>query len=158
MRRADREVTDHSQLMEILSHITECHLALVDGGKPYGVTLNFAYEETPRGLVLYFHCAQAGRKLNCLRAVPFAYFFAEAKTRFEERRKPDGSAYFTMLYESIAGEGRIEEITDDAEKRRCLGLLVKRFSETPMKLVSEAIVHVTCVLRMTLSSLTGKRH
>lgn len=158
MRRSDRQVTDRDAILAMLNGMTEGHLALLDNGEPYGVTMNFAFEERGGRVTLYFHCAQAGRKLDALRRSPSAYFFAESGAAFQEKAKPDGSPYMTMLYSSVAGPGRVEEITGPAAKRRALGLIAARFSGTPIDRVPESAVSATCVLRMTLDALTAKRH
>jgi nitroimidazol reductase NimA-like FMN-containing flavoprotein (pyridoxamine 5'-phosphate oxidase superfamily) len=158
MRRSDREVTDKGEILSMLGGMTEGHLALVDNGQPYGVTMNFAFEESGGRVTLYFHCARAGRKLDALRRSPSAYFFAESGAAFQEKTKPDGSPYMTMLYSSVAGSGSVEEVKEPAAKRRALGLIAARFSKTPIERVPESAVAATCVLRMALDTLTAKRH
>ena len=46
MRRKDREVTDLSQLEEIIRQCDCIHLGLLDGDSPYVVPMNFGYERT----------------------------------------------------------------------------------------------------------------
>ena len=46
MRRKDREVTDLSQLEEIIQQCDCIHLGLLDGDYPYVVPMNFGYERT----------------------------------------------------------------------------------------------------------------
>lgn len=43
MRRRDREVTEHSEIMHILDSGKVLHLGLVDQGKPYIVPMNYGY-------------------------------------------------------------------------------------------------------------------
>ena len=43
MRRRDREVTEHSEIMHILDSGKVLHLGLVDQGRPYIVPMNYGY-------------------------------------------------------------------------------------------------------------------
>lgn len=45
MRRKDREVTRHGDLMEMVARFKVCRLGLWDGREVYVVPLNFGYEE-----------------------------------------------------------------------------------------------------------------
>lgn len=42
-------------------------VAMIDRNVPYVVPLSYGYELKEDSLVLYFHCAKEGRKLNILR-------------------------------------------------------------------------------------------
>ena len=55
MRRKDREITSLPEIREIVNSATECHLALNDDGTPYGITLNYGFEEENGIFTLYFH-------------------------------------------------------------------------------------------------------
>ena len=53
MRRKDREVTRHGDLMEMVARFKVCRLGLWDGREVYVVPLNFGYEE--KNAVSYTH-------------------------------------------------------------------------------------------------------
>ena len=57
MRRRDREVTEHSEIMHILDSGKVLHLGLVDQGKPYIVPMNYGYVFEGEKLVFYLHGA-----------------------------------------------------------------------------------------------------
>lgn len=157
MRRKDREIKDFSTILEIFDRLEYGHLSLCDGGKPYGVTLNFGHEVKDGTLLLYFHAAPEGRKLDCLRRNSAAYFFAETDTEFHEGEK-NGRKYWTMFYSSVAAEGIVEEVDDLKEKFHALKLLMKHFiGDQPLE-VPEEIVRHTAILKMTVSSVTGKQN
>ena len=63
MRRHDKQITDASEIEDILRKASVCRLALCDEGRPYIVPLCFGYKDN----VLYFHSASAGKKLDILR-------------------------------------------------------------------------------------------
>ena len=67
MRRRDREVTEHSEIMHILDSGKVLHLGLVDQGRPYIVPMNYGYVFEGEKLVFYLHGALEGRKLDIIR-------------------------------------------------------------------------------------------
>lgn len=157
MRRKDREIKEFSTILEILNRLDYGHLALCDDGKPYGVTLNFGYEVKAGTLLLYFHAAPAGRKLDCLRRNSSAYFFAETDTKFHEGER-NGQKYWTMYYSSVAAEGTVEVVEEPEEKFHALKLLMKHFiGDQPFE-VPEELLRYTAILKMTVSSVSGKQN
>ena len=68
MRKREREVTDPQEKLAVLLGCPFLTLALHGEGAPYCVPLNFGAEEENGRLVLYFHCALEGTKLDLLRA------------------------------------------------------------------------------------------
>lgn len=158
MRRKDREISDIAVIYQILDRLEYGHLALCDGDRPYGVTLNFGHEvENDGTLCLYFHAAQEGRKIDCLRRNSAAYFFAETGTSFFEGEK-NRHKYWTMFYTSVAAEGTIAPVDDLPGKYHALKLLMKRFiGDQPFE-VPEAVVRNTAILKMTVSSISGKQN
>ena len=155
MRRKDREIKDISAIYAILDKLEYGHLALCDGEKPYGITMNFGHEI--KDGTLYFHAAQEGRKIDCIRRNSSAYFFAETDTRFHEGEK-DGQKYWTMFYSSVAAEGSVELVDGLEEKYHALKLLMKHFiGDQPFE-VPEVVVRHTAILKMTVTSITGKQN
>lgn len=158
MRRKDREIKDTARIHELLDRFDYGHLSLCDGGKPYGVTMNFGYEIKEDGtLCLYFHGAEEGRKTDCIRKNKSAYFFAETGTKLFEGEK-DGVKYWTMHYSSVAAEGEIELVNGLEEKYHALGLLMKHFiGDRPFD-APESLVRHTAVMKMTVTSITCKQN
>ena len=157
MRRKDREINDFPTILGIFDRLEYGHLALCDDEKPYGVTLNFGHEMKDGTLLLYFHAAQEGRKLNCLRRNPAAYFFAETDTEFFEGEK-NGRKYWTMFYTSVAAEGTLSEVDTPEEKLHALKLLMKHFTGEKNIEVSGEVLQHTAILKMTVNSVTGKQN
>ena len=57
MRIKDREVTDLSEIIEIMKNCDVCRLALNDDGFPYILPLNFGLSVNGDKITLYFHSA-----------------------------------------------------------------------------------------------------
>ena len=68
MRKADREITDKKELIEVINKCSVCRLAFHDEPYPYIVPLSFGYSYEKEQLTLYFHCANEGKKLEIGRA------------------------------------------------------------------------------------------
>ena len=63
MRRNDREITEFSEMTDVMKRRDVCRLALNDeDGYPYLLPLNFGMEETDGRVTLYFHGAKEGKK------------------------------------------------------------------------------------------------
>ncbi len=158
MRRKDREITDPAIIREIVASATECHLALLDNGVPYGVTLNYGFEERDGVFTIWFHGAYEGRKADAVRRNPEAYFFQESGCKFYEGRYPNGGTYMTMYYSSAAGAGKIEFVEDPEEKRHGLAVLTARFSKTPVSVFPDAVIRATAIWKMVIPHMTAKRN
>ena len=61
MMHKNREVKDPEQLREILQKSDVCHIAMIDGDRPYQVPLNYGFEYENDRLTLYFHCMKLGK-------------------------------------------------------------------------------------------------
>ena len=66
MRRKDKEITNFSELEEILNKAKICHLAFLDDHAPYIVPVHYGYKKNH----LYIHAATEGKKIDLLRKNP----------------------------------------------------------------------------------------
>ena len=112
MRRKDREITDRDEMTSILQAGEVCRLGLSDQAQPYIVPLNYGYQWNGQSLVLYFHCAAAGRKLDIIQKNNRACFEIDQAL---ELQADDQACNFSMNYESLIGFGVIESILDPDE-------------------------------------------
>ncbi len=153
MRRKDREVTDPHRLTEIIRACDCCRLGIRDGDGAYVVPLNFGYKAEGKG-VFYFHCAREGRKLTLLAQSPNVGF--ELDTHHELRRGSKGCD-FTFLYSSVMGRGVVRTVTELAEKREALTLLLTQYGGDG-DTITDAEAESVTVLRLDVSEMTGKEH
>ena len=89
MRRKDRLVTDPEQIYDILSRCDVIRLAMNTGAYPYVIPLTFGCELKDGQIVIYFHCAWEGRKLDLLRQDPRVC--VEADLYYQVERRGEGS-------------------------------------------------------------------
>lgn len=156
MRRADREVTDPAKIQAILEEAQVCRLAFSAADAPYIVPLSFGWQqEAGGGYVLYFHGANAGRKLELLAQNPHVGFELDCGYTL----KPSESACgFSAAFRSIIGTGTMELLTDPEEKRAGLTCLMAHYSPRRDWAFPEEMLARICVLRLRVRSLCGKEH
>lgn len=148
MRRKDRLISEKDAL-EILRTAVYGVLATVGpDGEPYGVPLTYALDED--GDSLLFHCALEGRKLDNLRSHPTAQFSAVAETRVLPEE-------FSIEYRCAMATGRVAEVTDREEKKRCALRLAAKYSDRDADRYTERLIDRTCILRLYIEHLSGKR-
>ncbi len=152
MRRADREVKNFNEIVEILEKCDVCRLALNDKDYPYIVPLNFGMTVENGIVTLYFHSALEGTKLDLIRRDNRASFEADCEHALVTVEKT-GSC--TMNYKSVIGRGFIEFVPDE-EKFAALKILMKHYHKEDFPF-NENVVPRTAVFKMTVTEMTGKK-
>ena len=152
MRRKDREITEFNEIIKIIDKCDACRLALFDEDFPYIVPLNFGTDICDGQLYLYFHCANAGRKLDLIRKNNKAAFEMDCEHNiilYEERMS------CTMGYASVIGHGTIEFI-DDENKFEALKVIMRHYHHEEFKFNTD-MMKATTVFRLKVLDMTGKR-
>lgn len=153
MRRTDREVTGLENLLAIIRGCSVCRLAMNHNGQPYVIPLNFGAQVERDHIVLYFHGAKEGRKLEAIRQDP------RVCVEFDRGHKlltgPVACAH-SMAFESVVGFGRAEILEDHPGKARGLAAIHRQttgreFDFTPQQ------TNTAAVIRVALTEVTGKR-
>ncbi|MDR1215313.1 MAG: pyridoxamine 5'-phosphate oxidase family protein [Treponema sp.] len=150
MRRKDREMArDFAE--RVIDDAEFATMGTMDpNGKPYCVTLSMVRD----GERLYFHCAQEGEKLDCIRQNRDVCVSFVGRTRI-----PDGK--FTIYFESAVVFGTAEEVIDESEKIHALRLICKRFTPNNMENFDDEItkaLRITSVWKIYIDKITGKRN
>lgn len=126
MRKSEREVIGEQEKFEALLRCPFLTLGM-RGEVPYLVPLNFGAELCEGQLVLYFHCAKEGKKLDFLRLDPNVSFSAANMLRvFNKGVAPCG---FTTDYESVYGIGKAEILKDKAARLHGLKVLMAHYTD-----------------------------
>lgn len=158
MRRKDREVTDLNQIFEIVRNCSVAHVGMVENGKPYVVALNFGYERQGDALVLYFHSAYEGHKMDILKENPNIYFQMDCVNEFITGTKENPCAY-CWRYDSVMGSGQVKFIEEPDEKAYALNCIIHHLGKTEDTFqFPEAKLKKTCVYRVISTDITGKHH
>ena len=151
MRRIDRQVTDPSEITEIMSRCQVLRLAMNSDSAPYILPVNFGME--PDGMTLYIHGAMTGMKYDLMakdNRVGFEMDCIHGPILEEE----DHSC--TMDYESVVGWGIAEEITDEITKRHGLKMLMAHYHSEDFP-VDMTPLPRTRIFQIHVMERTGKR-
>ncbi len=155
MRRKDREVTDPTEIRAILERADVCHLAMSDNNVPYLVTMNFGLRKDTK-LVLYFHSAPEGKKIDILRAHNAVCFEADIDHELL-LSQTDTSCGCSMRYRSVVGTGRVSFDTERTEKGEALEAIMNHYAPESPHSFAEEMVGRTTILRLDVETITGKR-
>jgi len=158
MRRKDREVTDLNQIFDIVSRCSVAHVGMTDHGKPYVVALNFGYERKGDSLILYFHSAYEGRKMEILKETPSVYVQMDCVDEFISGSHENPCA-FSWRYDSVMGAGVVEFLENPEEKAHALNCMIRHLGKTEdcFQFPAEKLKR-TCVYRVCIDAPTGKHH
>ena len=122
MRRKDREVTDITEIMEIINNCKAIRVAMKDTEGLYIVPLNFGYSYLDDKLTLYFHSAKEGRKLNAIKENPEVAFEMDCEHRLIEAKI---ACLYGFAFKSIVGNGVASIVENIEEKKIALSLLMQ---------------------------------
>ena len=152
MRRKDREISKLEDIEAIIKKSDVCRIALVDGNKPYIVTMNFGYTGgTPSKL--YFHCASEGRKLDIIRKNNNVCFEMDTDHNITSGEK---ACDFSMSYKSVVGSGKIFIVSAPEEKVHGMNILMGQYSDNTQFEYREKTFNSTVVLRLDIDKISGK--
>lgn len=156
MRRSDREITDHAEIMAVIKKCDTCRLAFNDDqtGYPYILPLNFGFEEDAEGSVtLYFHGASAGHKYEVMCRDPRVTFEMDCNHRLVSNEE---KGYCTMEYQSVIGHGRIAILQDRDAKMKALTILTDNYHLQHFAF-NPAAVDRTTVMVVQVEGMTAKQ-
>jgi hypothetical protein len=154
MRRKDRELTDPAELLSVLEKADVCRLALADDKVPYLVTMNFGLKHD-QNLVLYFHCANEGKKIDILKRNNLVCFGADIDHELFLSEKGT-SCGCSMRFRSVVGMGRVSFVTERAEKLEALEAIMRHYTQTTVPVFNEEKIDRTTILRLDVEQMTGK--
>jgi nitroimidazol reductase NimA-like FMN-containing flavoprotein (pyridoxamine 5'-phosphate oxidase superfamily) len=148
MRRGKDEITDRTEIDNIIRQCRVCHLGLSDCDEPYIVPLCFGYD----GEALYFHSALEGRKIDILRKNNRVC--VEFDLSGEMRESEEGCKW-GIIYRSVIGFGTAKLVDDGDAKRKALEILMAQYSDKTYSFPDE-IVTKTAIIKVIIEHITGK--
>ena len=153
MRRKDREVMEKEVLIEILDSCKTACVAMIDKDLPYVIPLSYGYDLNEDELVLYFHSAKEGRKIEILTNNNKVCFtiFSEGEPIHSET--PCNSGYY---FSSIIGNGRVEFIEEPDEKKYALKRMFAHQAKREVDFTDEQAATVS-IFKIVSKEYTGKR-
>ena len=155
MRRADREITDHGTITDIIRRCHCCRVGFADGDGVYIVPLSFGFEEAEGRCAFYFHGAPEGRKADLIGACPTVGFELDTDYALNQSGSACG---FSCRFRSVIGTGVIRPVTDPAEKRQGLACIMGHLSGRADWDFPDQTVRSTAVFRLDVADMTCKAH
>ena len=122
MRRKDREITEAPEIERILDACKVCRLGFADEEGVYIVPMNYGYCFDDGRLILYFHGAKIGRKMDLVRKEPSVGIEMDCGHELVEGKL---ACQYSYHYASIIGRGKAAEVVEPEEKLKALGLIMK---------------------------------
>jgi nitroimidazol reductase NimA-like FMN-containing flavoprotein (pyridoxamine 5'-phosphate oxidase superfamily) len=153
MRKTNREIHGIDALYAVMQQCDVCYLSLFNAEYPYVVPLNFGVELLDNQMILYFHCASEGKKLDLLAKNAHVGFSMSCGHALKTSNR---ACDYTMSFSSVCGTGTLE-IVDAGEKVHALSVLMENYALGQSLDFDPKAVAITTVLRLTVSHSTGKR-
>jgi len=152
LRRKDREIVDPGEIRDILDRSDSCRIGFAADSVPYIVAMNFGYRWDDR-LILYFHCAREGRKLELMERNDRVCFQMDVD---HEPIRGKRACDWGMGYRSLAGTGRLSRVADGAEKREGLDRIMAHHGFPGPHEYETRIFDATEVLKLEVEAFSGK--
>ncbi|MCL2377092.1 MAG: pyridoxamine 5'-phosphate oxidase family protein [Defluviitaleaceae bacterium] len=150
MRRTDREIKNHEEIMDILRRADTIRLGIHNEPFPYVVPLSFGFEDCDGQVFIYIHGASEGLKNTLLDKNNHVCVEASIFHKYVETKS---SA--TVWYESVIGFGVAEVIYGD-EAVKGLDLICSHCGYDGLEYDTSVLSRMR-MYKITLSSITGKR-
>ncbi len=146
-------MTTEAAAREILHSCNLGTLSLVTpDGLPYGVPINYYYDESANAL--YLHCALKGKKMDCLQSRPEVSFSVYTNPVIIEEK-------FTTHYDSAIVTGHAEIMTDTEEKRAALTAFSMALAPSGayrLKEVVDKYWKAVAMIKISIDKIEGKRN
>ena len=154
MRKADREITDTSAILDLMNKCEVCRIAFFDDEFPYLIPLNFGFihHSQENKLELFFHTALEGKKLELLDSNNRVAFEMDVAN---ELRLSSPSCNSGMKFESICGTGLMSVVAQE-NKLAALTAIMRHYQPEGRLDFNETIVEKTLVLKLAVHSITAK--
>lgn len=153
MRRTDKQITGLDGIIEILNDCRVCRIGLSFENMPYIVPMNFGFELAEEKLVLYFHCAREGKKIDVIMKNPKACFEMDTA---HELIESDNPCNYGFKYKSLIGFGNVEFIESKAEKELALNFIMKKHTGNFDYKFNDNAVNLTTVFKIETTEYTAK--
>jgi len=154
IRRKEKAIRTTKEMQEILLQAKHITLARCTNNEPYLVTVSHGYDKKQN--CLCFHCAAEGKKIDILRKNNLVWGQALLEKGYVHGK-------CDHLYATTQFKGRVEFITDLAEKKRALTLMIHQLEEESQweqvmtnQLINKAIRDVT-IGRIDIDFMSGKQ-
>jgi uncharacterized protein len=150
VRRKEREITDPTEMYQVLKNTKYVTIAQCINNEPYLVSLSHGYDEQKN--CIYFHCAPEGKKL----------LYMQANNRIWGQTVLDYGVNSDCDYAYTCVEfwGKMVLLTDPSEKQHAMAVLVRQVSLNPEEKLANIKLEKlagTTMGRIDIEGMTGKK-
>ena len=128
-------------------------LVFNNGDYPYIVPLNFGLDADEEKVIIYFHSALEGTKVEIMKREMKATFEMDCN---HELQYDEAKGYCTMAYESVIGRGKIKILSEE-EKMEALKKLMAQYHKDKEAYFNPAAIPRTLVYCLEVEEMTAKR-
>jgi len=146
LRRKDRALKD-DEALEILSKSNYGVLCVFDGNYPYGVPVNYVYEDG----FIYIHSAKEGHKIESIKSFDRVCFTVVGSSQVMENE-------FSTKYESVVVFGRADILHDEQvipALRKLAQKYSPRYTNEAERIIQDSFKDVA-VIRIKIEHVQGK--
>ena len=158
MRRKDREITDRQAIFGIIESCQCCRIGFHDDGEVYIVPLNFGFEYEEERIVLYFHGAKEGRKIDLIAKSPRVGFEMDTNYEVYAKNNSGTACTYTARFQSVIGTGKVSIVSDANEKKHGLLLLMRHMTKKSEWSFDEKMLNAVAVFKLEVEKLSCKEH
>ena len=152
MTKRERQITDLSQILDILDRGKVLHLGLCADNMPYVVPMNYGYTMEGEKLTVYLHSAVRGKKLDLLRANPNVCFAIDCDHIPFTGKLP---CQYGLGYSSVMRRGTSQLVEDVEEKKKAMSILMKTQTGKDFSF-EDRLVSIVAVIRIDVTEYTAK--
>lgn len=142
--------TQIERLEKIIEKCDVCQVAMVDGDKPYLVTMNFGYKNQ----VFYLHSDKEGQKIDILKKNNNVSLMFYTDTEIFARDIEIGCSW-RMKYKSVLVHGKLFFIEDFNQKQEALKILMSQYTDKEIRFSKPAIDNVI-VMKVEIDKWSGR--
>ena len=153
MRRNDREIREMSEIFDVLQRCDTVRIGIQGDKYPYVVPVSFGAEMEEEQIVVYFHCAKQGMKVDLMERSPYVCVESDRFIKTEEIRNG-----ITARYESVIGFGKCEFLSSENEVLHGLQVLIDHYRYDTQPLRTCRNLENVLVGKVVLESVSGKRN
>jgi len=152
MRRTDREIKDPEEMIEVLQKCNTLCIGFHGKDYPYVVPVSFGVVRKEGSVIIYFHGAQHGKKVDMIEDNPKVCVEGHIFYKVEPTQQG-----ITTRYESVIGFGIVESAEED-EIIPGLESIVSHYHYPDYPIGRCRGLPMTKVYKITINQLTGKRN
>lgn len=153
MRRKDREVKDKDEIIDMLRRLNTIRLGISNSKAPYIIPISFGFEIIDEKIIIYFHSAKEGQKIDLLSANPNVCIEGDIFIKTEKTERG-----ITARYLSIIAFGKCELLDNRDIKVHALKVINSHYGYSDYPVDSCTGLNHIYIGKIMLDSITGKKN